>query len=360
MYKFTHSFLLLMRQLAQKICDMMPDYHSFTGFKFTPDVVTDWVSQFNAEDQEFILSEFSHLLSQGIYLSESDVRQILIRKVNKMAEVFSGNNPIVFLQNVTFLNMQGDDNSQSVLLRVLDEELNSVYGMSLAECGSLSKRYVVYLDDILATGGTIYQDLKTWLQIKNDNNRTNFDKVISDEHVLIISVLCKHTWGAENLKWRLKFEFNSDQLRNKIRIGQAYIVENHPTTPDQKFNCAYPCKENQPASVLDYQTQLEATRDGQYAFRNINRPENEGFFSSSANRIRFENILLHKGIELLQNAASLKPNQRPLGMTNPTKKTFGTGTLFFTWRNVSNTSPIVFWWHAAGWMPLFELTNRGI
>jgi hypothetical protein len=43
-----------MLQLAQDICDMMPDYHSFNNFKFTPDKVIIWVNQFDTTDQQFI------------------------------------------------------------------------------------------------------------------------------------------------------------------------------------------------------------------------------------------------------------------------------------------------------------------
>jgi hypothetical protein len=100
---------------------------------------------------------------------------------------------------------------------------------------------------------------------------------------------------------------------------------------------------------------------GEYAYRKNNIPIKEQFFSSKSNRIRFENIMLMKGIELLGGVKKLKINHRPLGVTNPTKKIFGTGTLFFTWRNISNTTPIVFWWKITGsdWYPLFPLINRG-
>jgi hypothetical protein len=106
---------------------------------------------------------------------------------------------------------------------------------------------------------------------------------------------------------------------------------------------------------------LNANRDEKYAFRPANRPGQETFFSTPANRKRFENILLHKGIELLGEAKNLEDNHRPLGMTNPSRKTLGTGTMFFTWRNISNTSPVVFWWEITGsdWYPLFKLLHRG-
>lgn len=97
----------------------------------------------------------------------------------------------------------------------------------------------------------------------------------------------------------------------------------------------------------------------EYAMRNAKMPVKETFFSSPENRIRFENVILIKGIEILGKVSVLKENQRPLGNINPSFQTFGTGTLFFTWRNVSNTSPIVFWWESKYWHSLFPLINRG-
>jgi hypothetical protein len=59
--------------------------------------------------------------------------------------------------------------------------------------------------------------------------------------------------------------------------------------------------------------------------------------------------------------SDVRPNIRPLGLINPTYRTFGLGTHFFTWRNIPNNSPLVFWWEVPGhnWIPLFPVMNRG-
>jgi hypothetical protein len=70
--------------------------------------------------------------------------------------------------------------------------------------------------------------------------------------------------------------------------------------------------------------------------------------------------LLKKGIEIINSINNISAEGlRPLGMTNPSYKTLGTGTHFFTWRNISNTCPLVFWWETNGWHPLFPVKNRG-
>lgn len=97
--------------------------------------------------------------------------------------------------------------------------------------------------------------------------------------------------------------------------------------------------------------------------RKATQPSQEAFFSSKENRNRLEQIFLDKGIEIINKIQdeTTKHKHRPLGKTYPSYKTFGTGTLFFTWRNISNTCPIVLWWNnsAHNWQGLFPLYNRG-
>lgn len=344
------------------ICDKITDYHNGKP-KFDTNHVIKWVSQFDNSDQKFILEELLHLLNNSnIYISEAKARKILLRLMEKLAEHFEFKKTTDFLKNVEFLNMQKKYKSQTTLLQILDEELITKYGIGIADCGTKSKKYAVYIDDILATGGTVYNDCKKWLEIKNDDGNNNVKKLVNKEKLFIVSLFCKHTWGAFNVKWRVKYEFNSDVVMDRIKFQANYIVENHPTELNQKYNNVYPILENQPDLVLKYFKNLKAEKKGEYAFRNSKKPQKESFFSNATNRIRFENILLNKGIELLEKRNFVEDNQRPLGMTNPTKKILGTGTLFFTWRNISNTTPIVFWWKVPGdsWYPLFDLDNRGI
>ncbi len=139
-------------------------------------------------------------------------------------------------------------------------------------------------------------------------------------------------------------------------------IENIPYknyfTPDQKFNLIYPLKSSVGEEVLEFvEENLNDDyeyRNEKFAFRNVNDPKEENFFSSAEDRIRYEQILLEKGFEIMKSIDHINANSlRPLGMTNPSNKTLGTGTHFFTWRNVSNTCPIVFWWGSNDWYSLF-------
>ncbi|WP_462254195.1 phosphoribosyltransferase-like protein, partial [Ferruginibacter sp.] len=249
----------------------------------------------------------------------------------------------------------------------LDDELQKRYQIELKNCGTKSKKYALYVDDILVSGNTIYNDLAGhkdyrteeyipgWLEFKNEDGLTNAQKVIAKEKIVIINVFCLHTWN--DIEWRLKKKFG-DEIRNKIRYYYYYKVQNLRIFNNQKLNFAYPAPTDN-ENIKKYFNSINETSFGEVAFRKKGTPAVESFFSSPENRIRFENILLEEGVKLFDKVDKLKRVQRPLGITVPFHKTLGTGTLFFTWRNISNTTPIVFWWDNHGWYFLFELKNRG-
>lgn len=345
------------KALAKSIASVLTDYHNFLQFQITPERVIDWVCQFAEEDRVFLLEEFLHLLRQGIYINQASGKKLLINRIESLASKFGFQKPVSFLENASFLQLQPQGKSQDHLLHILEEELVSKYGIDLARCSTKSKKYAIYIDDVLATGGTIFKDCLNWLNTADESGITYLNKVVNNETILIISVFCLHKWN--NIAWRLKMELNSDAILKKIMFYADYEIENHPRFHQQKLNFVYPVK-HQPVAVLDYFNQIEGQRHGEIAFRADHQPSTETLFSSAANRIRFENILLLKGIELLQKVQTLKPNHRPLGVTFPSYKTLGTGTMFFTWRNISNTCPVVFWWDAGVWLPLFPLKGREI
>jgi len=346
-----------MKELARRICVILHDYHNYNGFNFTPEHVINWASQFEKDDQQFILNEFYHLLNQGIYIDEQKTRRLLLSNLIELAKLFKFRRMSDFLNNANFVQLQPAGKSQWFILNLLDNVLRENYPICLKECGASSGKYTVYLDDILATGGTVYADAEKWLSIKDETGKSNFQKVIAKEAIFIVSVFAKHIWGSSNVRIRLNNKFGNPDL---ILFHSNYDIENHPTYQNQKMNFAYPV-DSGIKEVKEYFTNLQAIYNGEYAYRKNKIPQEEVFFSSPQNRIRFENIILIKGIKQLRKVVKLQVNQRPLGVTNPTKKPFGTGTLFFSWRNISNTSPIVFWWKTSGsdWYPLFPLVNRG-
>jgi hypothetical protein len=348
-----------MERLATEIVSIIKDYHNYLGFQFTSGKVMVWVSQFDDNDRKFILEEFLYLLQKGIYISEEKGRTLLISRMEHLANVYKFEDPITFFSHVDILRLQQQGKSQDVLLKLLDDEVQRKYGLGLAHFGTASKKYPIYFDDILATGGTVYNDLSKWLPLINSDGISNLEKLVNGNFIFSIALFCNH--NGNTTLWRLKEGFGKNELLKRIRIFSNYEIENHLSFYNQKLNFAYPVA-NQPEEVIKYFEALPLTahKNAGKAFRIESVPTKEALFSSANNRIRFENILLKKGIELLGKAESLKPNHRPLGATFPSYRTLGTGTLFFTWRNISNTTPVVFWWKAGGWQPLFPLYHRGL
>jgi hypothetical protein len=348
-----------MQKLAQSIVAIIKDYHNYRNFQFTPERVVNWVKQFDQADKEFILEEFFYLLKKNIYLSETKAREKLIDRIEHLTNIYNYDSPVAFLANADILSLQQKGKSQQIILQLLDEELQKTYGIGLIQCGSKSKKHAVYFDDILATGGTFYNNMNEWLPKKGKDGISNIQKLVSGKITLAACFFCYH--NGNTTLWRLKEGFKEDKLLTRIRIFNNYEVQNHLSFPNQRLNFAYPVT-GQPKEVTDYFDSLPeyAHKYDAKAFRDPAKPKKEEFFSSSKNRIRFENILLQKGIELLAKAEQLKDNHRPMGATIPSYRTLGTGTLYFNWQNISNTCPIVFWWDAGVWLPLFPLKGRGV
>ena len=153
----------------------------------------------------------------------------------------------------------------------------------------------------------------------------------------------------------------ADAIKHKINWLYNYEIQNHLKFNKQKLNIAIPIS-NQPEVVKSYLLKLEADKKEEFAYRKESEPITETFFSSPENRIKYENIILKKGIEIINMiGGEPKKNLRPLGVIHPAYKTYGLGTHFFTWRNIPNNSPLVFWWEVQGhnWLPLFSVGNRG-
>ena len=211
----------------------------------------------------------------------------------------------------------------------------------------------------MATGGTIGRDLIKWLNEKDNTGEVNSVKILDGRFKLSIHLFCLHTWGKSFQECRLKKTF-SDKIGSKITWYNNATIENHVKWNNQSLNIAIP-NADQPPNVITYLTNLSAKKYEDYAFRKEGKPASETFFTSPKNRIRYENILLQKGLSIINMIqGQVKPNIRPLGLINPNYKTFGLGTHFFTWRNIPNNSPLVFWWEVPNyhWQPLFQVANN--
>ncbi len=335
-----------MNESIRKIYDIIKDYRSDEGIQITPEDIRDWAFQFG-DEAEFMVQELSHLLPQ-VYFSKERVIKEMRDVLNNLIKLFQYTTVESFLRDVCFLNLQKDGKSQGVLIQIIDEIIMSKGYASLSHYSAHPKKIFVYVDDVLASGGTIGSDLIRWLGAEK-----HAEDVANQKISLVVALLCAHTWGHSFVKYRISQNF--PEASKRIKWGWAYEIQNHLKWADQSLNIAIPIKD-QPEDVRNYLSTLQAQKYEEYAMREINNPHRETFFTSPESRIRYENNLLRKGLEIIARVNNPSDTLRPLGLVNKNYKTYGLGTHFFTWRNVPNNSPLVFWWDvpAHGWKPLFK------
>ncbi|MBW8687745.1 phosphoribosyltransferase-like protein [Chitinophaga rhizophila] len=347
-----------MEEVAQSIYDVIQDYRNQDGIYISTSNIISWGEQFG-NDAEFVLNELSHLLPQ-VYISRRTAKNYIKVHVDHYVRKYSYSSIAAFLSDTEFVNMQAAHKSQSAILSLLEEVLGEQYGESRIKYLTFPKRHFIYFDDLLASGSTIGNHAVQWLQAVDAKGRSNHDKIMDGEITFSISLFCCHTWGLSFQQYRISRMFSS-KLSNRINWRWDYEVQNHAKFNNQRLNVAKPMRSIDPI-VNTYFGTLTATKYEDYAFRELNTPAQETFFSSPDNRIKFENILLLKGIEIINRIkGDVRPNIRPLGLINPGYKVLGLGTHFFTWRNIPNNSPLVYWWEVPGhnWQPLFSVANRG-
>ncbi|MCU0439205.1 MAG: hypothetical protein MUC49_15005 [Raineya sp.] len=341
---------------AEKIQEIIKDYRNDDNIFITSDDIISWAYQFD-ENAEFVLDELGYILPQ-IYISKDKAKSIIKKQL--MILITKYKNIQQFLSETEFLNLQYEYKSQSAILKLLEDILNEDYQESYLKYQTFPKKHFVYFDDVLATGNTIGKEITQWLNTKDKYHKKNIEYILNDEYKLVIGLFCIHTWGYEFLKYKLKKTFE-DVIDNKIKWLYEYKIENHLKFNNQSLNIAIPIN-TQDIDIQVYLKSLQADKYEDYAFRLPTKPVKEIFFSNSENRIKYENIILQKGLEIIKMIkGKVSSNIRPLGLINPSYKTFGLGTHFFTWRNIPNNSPLVFWWDVTGhtWIPLFPITNRG-
>lgn len=341
----------MIEKFAASIHHLIRDYRTEDGIQISPDSIIAWAAQFG-DDALFILNELSHILPQ-MYIPKERAKQFILQHINWLINRYGYRSINEFLSDTEFLKIQQDGKSQQAILQLLEEVLNETWQTSSLQYSTFPKKNFVYFDDVLATGSTLGRQVVDWLN-SSIGDKKYIDLVLNDQVRLSINLFCLHTWGHAFQKYRFSKEF-SDILGRKLIWMHNIEIQNHGKFSNQAYNHAFPVH-GQPINVQSYLANLQADKYEDYAYRNDALPLKELFFSSKENRIKYENIILQKGIDIInQIRGEIKPNIRPLGLINPAYKTFGLGTHFLTWRNIPNNCPLVYWWEVPGhdWLPLF-------
>lgn len=353
------NLIVSMDRIVDSIYDKIKDFRNDEGVHVTHDSINNWALQFG-DDAEFMLTETNNVLGKT-YLSKEQAIVLFRNYIKEHLKRHHYSDIVSYLKDVCYLRLQPADKSQNVIVDMVEDIIRQDYGLDVSDFTEYPKKLFIYFDDVLITGGTILADLTSWINQGNRLSELNAHSI-----KLEVDLIVEHCWGQNMMIYRLG-KFNCPELNiNNIHIFHYYEVENHLKLPytfgGQKLNAvAIPIKESLSSEAIKYWEELPADKHADYAFRVEGRPANEEYFTSADNRIRFERILVDKGLYIIsQIQGEIKGNIRPLGFIYPSYKTFGVGSLFFTWRNVPNNTPLVFWWDVIGhnWKPLFP-AKRG-
>ncbi|MBK9509759.1 MAG: hypothetical protein IPO04_09930 [Cytophagaceae bacterium] len=190
-----------MIKYAENIVSITQDYHCDleNATPMTVEHVLGWVAQFDGSDQEFILSELSHLFSQGIYVSREKAKKSMVDLMPFLAKKLQYESVEQFLNESNFIRIQKEGKSQDILLQLLNEVLEESYGRSLASCGVMGVKNYIYIDDILATGKTFVSNIEELL--KDEELKV---KLINGHLKITSFFFAAHSWGLNNSRYILK------------------------------------------------------------------------------------------------------------------------------------------------------------
>jgi hypothetical protein len=354
--------------LIHDIYKLIKDYRlEFSdGSRISRSRIKNWIDQFDKELRIPILTELKNIFEKR-YCSKKDVKEFLEAIILKLTQDFKFPSPLEFLLNSDFLNLQPVGKSQRVMLSLFNELIQEKYGLSLEGCGTISKKYSIYIDDILCTGLTLISDTKEWSEKEFSIGKTNKQAVADGSTVLVFAYVFIHEKNYYKKKAEMRFKISKEISKNHKMYRMSEIENGIGLS--SKIDLIYPLENGQPQSVIDYKNEIIELVDNHTQQYNRTSPEEfyrpeelpttEQFFTSSQNRLIIENTFLQKGIEILQNANPNNRNIRALGYSIPSLKNFGFGALCFTWRNVPNNAPLVFWYSGGGFTPLFMVTRGG-
>jgi hypothetical protein len=354
--------MLSMQRLIVSIQSKLKDYraHDKSVNKISAKRIEFWIKQFNKKSRHAILEEFNNILKKRYY-SRKKAKKALAKFLIEIREEFGFTSTRKFLQNSEFLSLQIKGKSQDDLLALINEVIQEDTGMSLDECGVSSKSYTIYIDDMLCTGNTLLNDIRPWLNKKFARKKTNLEAIKEGSTKLILFYIFLHKRGYEKKVKQLRHEFPG-LIKNTHFFCDLQI--NNYSNASTGNDLIFPSKTLSKA-VIEYRKAIEKEADDyildngyqdtiQRYFRSATKKQTDKFFVSPTTRNLLEREILLKGIQILRYPGTKKKNIRALGFSLPSERNFGFGALCFTWRNISNNTPLVFWYSAGSFTPLFR------
>lgn len=315
------------------------------------------------EDRVIILEELKNIFSSR-YLSRNNVLEVWDDILTKLAKAHNFEDIKSFLLNCHFIRTQQKGKSQYALLEILAVFIQDKYNISIEECGSLSKKYSIYVDDVLCTGLTFKNDIVKWSKEEFSSNKSNYEAISDGSTILICCYIFLHTKNFYKKIKQIRYE-KLEKIANILRDSMWAIWIDNSINESSKLEILLPRQDLASEKILAYENEIKSkvdiytsekgyTTENEF-YRNSNIPTKEVFFTTADNRSKIETIFLEKGIDILKNANVNNDRMRALGYSIPSHKNFGFGALCFTWRSIPNNTPLVFWYNGGGFLPLFDV-----
>ncbi len=364
-----------LRRIIKSIFYTLKDFRSDESddsVKINEDNIMTWIWQFEENERLLILQEMDNIFKHR-YCSKEKMINFLSSTIIDLAKKNGYSDIKSFLKVTTFLNLQPQGKSQGIILDLLNNVLKQKYNLTINDCGKHNNLFSIYIDDILCTGLTLVNDIIEWSKLKNRHGVKNKDLVENEDIKLIFVYAFSHKYNYQKKIHEMRRKI-SKKFSDKCELICLIEVDNSIDN-DSTLDLIFPVEDSDLFSntqndlIINYKQSVINNVDNHTKQYNIispdefYRPNNLPFFellfTNENNREVVENAFLVKGIKILDKVKAPNKNMRPLGYSLPSLKNFGFGALCFTWRNIPNNAPLVFWYSYGGFTPLFKV-SRGV
>lgn len=312
--------------LLEKVASLISDYRQGEVEPRTPNVVDRWVRQFPGDRQLSILSALAFTLERA-YVSREDFKEFL-SSLACSDKLSPGCDPSQFWRSANFLDIQLGGNSQRELLAMFDEVLQEEHGFGLAETGSDTGVYI-YLDDCIGTGTRVRNDICAWIESSAPS--------ISTLHVITAALYEGSYWIDQKIQEAAQAH-NKQATMHKWRLD-GFDLENRRTYRNHA-DVLWPASIPSDPHAQAYAAQL--TNAGHApVLRTAGSPGKKGLYSSDEAKILLEEAFLIRGCQIRAECQNLPERVRPLGYH--TLDNLGFGSMFITFRNCPNNTPLALW-----------------
>ena len=289
----------------------------------TDDHINKWIGQFNINYQIPILDVLEELITNNAY-SDKKFEDIFGSKIISDASL-TRKDPSKYWAE-TFILRCPQNRSQNEIASILCSSLNAK-GLPFCTDETKAVRYL-YIDDFSFSGYRIYQDLKDF----------NTDKEID---IVTIATYEYNKYSFEKkFKPKLKFKeinrFNHIVFENRLwKKEDAETFIPHTDCLEEFF--------------IKFHDNLNGKTFSKF-MRTTHKPNRT--FSNPQKRFLCEKAFFEKGLFITESCST---RYKPLGGQAPYG--LGFGSALFTYRNCSNTNPLVLWfgdYDGKIWYPLIK------